>query len=56
MADLIRIDGGSTAPNAYGPQGERVSKIAAGVTTYFYWGVGEKVSGQWHPSIVRDAC
>ena len=47
LADLIRIDGGSTAQYAYGPQGERVSKIAAGVTTYFYWGIGEKVSGQW---------
>ncbi|MEJ2082306.1 MAG: RHS repeat-associated core domain-containing protein [Acidobacteriota bacterium] len=44
---LIKIDGGSTAQYAYGPQGERVSKIAAGVTTYFYWGIGEKVSGQW---------
>ncbi len=44
---LIKIDGGSTAQYAYGPQGERVSKIAAGVTTYFYWGIGEKISGQW---------
>ncbi len=44
---LIKIDGGSTAQYAYGPQGERVSKIAAGVTTYFYWGIGEKVGGQW---------
>jgi hypothetical protein len=24
-----------------------VSKVAAGVTTYFYWGIGEKVGGQW---------
>ncbi len=44
---LIKIDGGSTAQYAYGPQGERVSKIAGGVTTYFYWGIGEKVGGQW---------
>ncbi len=44
---LIKIDGGSTAQYAYGPQGERISKIAAGVTTYFYWGIGEKVGGQW---------
>ncbi len=26
---------------------ERVSKIAGGVTTYFYWGIGEKVNGSW---------
>ena len=44
---LIKIDGGSTAQYAYGPQGERVSKLAGGVTTYFYWGIGEKVSGSW---------
>ncbi len=44
---LIKIDNGSTAVYAYGPKGERVSKIAAGVTTYFYWGIGEKVGGQW---------
>ncbi len=44
---LIKIDGGSTAQYAYGPQGERVSKIAGGVTTYFYWGIGEKVNGSW---------
>ncbi len=44
---LIKIDGGSTAQYAYGPQGERVWKIAAGVTTYFYWGIGEKISGSW---------
>ncbi len=44
---LIKIDNGSTAQYAYGPQGERASKIAGGVTTYFYWGIGEKVGGQW---------
>jgi hypothetical protein len=44
---LIKIDGGSTGQYACGPQGERVSKIAGGVTTYFYWGIGEKVNGSW---------
>ncbi len=44
---MIKIDGGSTAQYAYGPQGERVSKIAAGVTTYFYWGIWEKIGGPW---------
>ncbi len=44
---MIKIDGGSTAQYGYGPQGERVWKITGGTTTYFYWGIGEKVSGQW---------
>ena len=33
---LIKIDGGLTSRFAHGPQGERVSKIAGGVTAYFY--------------------
>ncbi len=53
LADLIKIDSGSTAPYAYGPQGERVWKIAAGVTTYFYWSIGEKVAGQWRKLFVQ---
>ncbi len=40
-----KVDGGSTAQYGYGPQGERVWKTASGATTYFYWGIGEKVVG-----------
>ena len=43
---LIGIDGSATAVYAYGPQGERVSKTTGGITTYFYWGIGEKVNGK----------
>ena len=45
---------GSRAQYAYGPQGERVWKTASGTTTYFYWGIGEKVGGQWTKLYVSD--
>ncbi len=46
---LIKIMSGAAtiAQYGYGPQGERVSKMAGGVTTCFYWGIGEKVNGSW---------
>lgn len=41
------IGSGATTTYEYGASGERVLKATASLTTYYYWGIAERESGQW---------